>query len=113
MKTITTEELKSLQKKSDAPALVNTLKADSFEMTRIPGAVNIPEDESDFVSRVEQEAGGKHKAVVVYCANEQCNSSEQAAEKLENAGFTNVLRYTGGAAAWQEETQDLPANSSR
>jgi rhodanese-related sulfurtransferase len=112
MKTITTEELKSLRKKGEAPALINTLNADSFEMTRIPGAVNIPKDESDFVGRVEKEAGGKHNPVVVYCANEQCNSSEKAAEKLENAGFTNVLRYTGGAAAWQEETQDLPASSA-
>jgi hydroxymethylpyrimidine pyrophosphatase-like HAD family hydrolase/rhodanese-related sulfurtransferase len=69
----------------------------------IPGAINIPLQSEDFAARVEQEAGGKDKPVVVYCANDQCNSSEKAAEKLESLGFTDVRRYTGGAAAWQNE----------
>ena len=64
---------------------------------------------SDFASRVEQEAGGKNKPVVVYCASSHCNSSEKAAEKLEVAGFTAVSRYTGGAAAWQEDAAEKSA----
>ena len=58
---------------------------------------------------VEQEAGGKDKSVVVYCASSHCNSSEKAAKKLEEAGFTAVSRYTGGAAAWQEDAAEKSA----
>jgi rhodanese-related sulfurtransferase len=107
MKTITTDKLKDLRDKDESVTLVNTLATDSFEKTRIPGAVNIPLENSDFAKRVEQEAGGKDKPVVVYCASEQCNSSEKAAKKLEAAGFTDVTRYTGGAAAWKKEAAEV------
>lgn len=89
--------------------LVNTLPAEAFEDTKIPGAINVPLESHDFAARVEQETGGKNKPVIVYCASEQCDSSEKAADKLESAGFTTVLRYTGGAAAWQREEGKVPA----
>ena len=112
MKTITTDELKDLREKDENVTLVNTLAADYFEKTRIPGAVNVPLEDSNFAARVEQETGGKDKPVVVYCASEQCNSSEKAATKLEQAGFTDVSRYTGGAAAWQKEAEEVSAGPS-
>lgn len=105
MKTITTNELKSLLDRNEDVLLVNTLKSESFEKTRIPSAVNIPLDDEDFVVRVEEEAGGKDKPVVVYCASLECNSSEKAAEKLENAGFTAVTDFAGGFKAWQENSE--------
>jgi rhodanese-related sulfurtransferase len=111
MKAITTDELKALYAQQDTLTLVNTLAAGEFAKTKIPGAVNIPLDGDDFVFRTEQKAGGKDKPVVVYCASEKCNSSEKAAQKLEDAGFTDVLRYTGGAAAWQNEAEEVHARS--
>ena len=112
MKSITTDELKALREQNDELTLVNTLSADSFEKTRIPGAVSIPLDDSNFVASVEQQAGGKDKPVVVYCASQQCNSSEKAAKQLEKAGFTAVSRYTGGAAAWQKEAGEVQASQA-
>jgi len=112
MRTISTDELKALREKNGDLTLVNTLGAESFEKTRIPAAVNIPLDNTDFAARVEEKAGGKDKPVVVYCASEKCNSSEKAAKKLEEAGFTSVSRYTGGAAAWQEATAEKSACQS-
>lgn len=109
MKTITTAELKAQCELHGRLTLVNTLGAESFEKTKIPGAINIPLDESDFVSRVEKRTGGKDKPVVVYCASQQCDSSEKAAKKLEEAGFTAVSRYTGGFAAWHKDTEKVPA----
>ena len=102
MKAIETNVLTALLDKNEDVVLVNTLATDSFERTRIPKSVNIPLDANDFVTRVEKLAGGKNKPVVVYCANEQCDSSEKAAEKLENAGFTQVIDFAGGFQAWQE-----------
>jgi len=112
MKTITTDELKALREKDRELTVVNTLGAESFEKTRIPGAINIPLDDSAFVARVEKDAGNKAKPVVVYCANQQCDSSEKAAKKLEAVGFTSVFRYTGGAAAWQQAAGEVPVNEA-
>jgi rhodanese-related sulfurtransferase len=109
MKTITTDELKALKGQNGDVTLVNTLGAEAFEKTKIPGAINVPLESGDFAAHVEQEAGGKDKPVVVYCASQQCDSSEKAARKLEAAGFTAVSRYTGGAAAWQKEAGEAPA----
>jgi len=110
MKTITTEQLKSMRDENADLTLVNTLEAASFEKTQIPGAINVPLDDVGFAARVEQEAGGKDKPVVVYCASQQCDSSEKAAKKLDEAGFTDVSRYTGGAAAWQKEAEEVSAS---
>jgi rhodanese-related sulfurtransferase len=105
MKTIDASGLKTLLDGNEDVLLVNTLKAESFEKTRIPGAVNIPLENEDFVARVEQQAGGKDKPVVVYCASQECNSSEKAAEELENAAFTEVTDFAGGFKAWQENSE--------
>jgi rhodanese-related sulfurtransferase len=107
MKTIRASELKELLDKNGNVTLVNTLGTDSFEKTRVPGALNIPLNDNEFAARVEQEAGGKDKPVVVYCASQQCDSSEKAAKKLEEAGFTAVTDFAGGFAAWQEEAGKL------
>jgi rhodanese-related sulfurtransferase len=109
MNTITTDALKALRDQNGDVTLVNTLGTEAFEKTKIPGAINVPLESDDFVARVKQEAGGKDKPVVVYCASQQCDSSEKAAKKLEAAGFTAVSRYTGGAAAWQKEAGGAPA----
>jgi rhodanese-related sulfurtransferase len=87
-----------LQGQNGNLTLVNTLAADEFEKTKIPGATNIPLASSDFAARVEQEAGGKDKPVVVYCASQQCNSSEKAAEKLAAASTARRRAFIGGAA---------------
>jgi rhodanese-related sulfurtransferase len=107
MKTIEANELKALLDGHEDVLLVNTLNAESFAKTRIPGAVNIPLVDEDFVARVEEQAGGKDKPVVVYCASQQCSSSEKAAEKLETAGFTAVTDFAGGYKAWREEAANV------
>lgn len=113
MKTITTEELKKFQENDEAFTLVNTLAANEFKKTKIPGAINVPQESEDFATLVEEQAGGKDEPIVVYCASRQCNSSEEAAQKLEAAGFTDVYRYTDGAAGWQKETGAVSSHGSR
>jgi len=105
MTTITTRELERLAEREPGLPIINTLSRESFDKTRIPGSVNIPQDEPNFADRVEREVGGKSEKLVVYCANSQCDSSEKATEKLEDAGFTSVLTYQGGAKAWNEEAK--------
>ncbi len=105
MNTITAQELRKMQGAGEDFLLVNTLPADSFAKTKIPGAVNIPESDSDFVQRVEMQAGGKGKTVVVYCASSQCDSSTKGAEKLNKAGFTDLYDFEAGFEGWSQEKE--------
>ena len=106
MKFVTTERLQTLKDENADFLLINTLDAEYFEKTKIPGSVNIPQSQNDFVDKVLEATGSKQKMVVTYCANDQCNSSTHAAEKLEAAEF-NVADYEGGAKAWNDAGQRL------
>lgn len=107
MKTITREELKQKMEgtkegRLDDMTIINTLPSHQFAETRIPGAINIPEKDEQFVDRVKSIVGNdKDAEIVVYCANSRCDSSTNAAKKLESAGFTHVFDYEAGAQDWQ------------
>jgi rhodanese-related sulfurtransferase len=102
MQTISAQELKHFWDRGEDFLLVNTLPAEYFSETKIPGAVNIPQDSDDFADRVLEKAGSKEKAIVVYCASRKCDSSSQAALKLLDAGFEEVWDFEDGVEGWRE-----------
>lgn len=106
MKTITARELRKMREANEPFTLVNTLSGEDFAKTKIPGAVNVPQEDADFAQRVEKHAGGKDQPVVVYCASIRCNSSSNGAEKLDQAGFTEVYDFEEGAEGWQQLNKD-------
>jgi rhodanese-related sulfurtransferase len=112
MPAIDTPELESLFERNEDFLLINTLPREHFNKTKLPRAVNIPQDEPSFVQQVEKRAGAKDKKIVVYCANIDCDSSTQAAEKLDDAGFTNVYDYRGGAKAWQDNAVEHASHAT-
>lgn len=106
MKTITARELRKMREANEQFTLINTLSSEDFASTKIPGAINVPQEDADFAERVEKHAGGKDQPVVVYCAKMTCNSSANGAEKLEKAGFTDVYDMEEGAEGWQQLNKD-------
>ncbi len=103
MKTITTEQLRQKLEGMEDVTLINTLPASNFEETKIEQAINIPLERPDFVDRVGSAVSQNRDAeIVVYCASDRCDSSTQAAEKLDEAGFTHVYDYDGGAKEWNQ-----------
>jgi hypothetical protein len=55
-------------------------------------------------------------AVIVYCADFQCDLSARAAWRLESMGFQEVYRYTPGKADWLAagfETEGVQAKKPR
>src|SRR5690625_4309111 len=80
--------------------LINVLPQDGLNQDHIRTSVNVPVDEDNFTSRVEQIAGSKEREVVVYCASFDCDASTRAAEKLQQEGFTQVYDYEGGTKDW-------------
>ncbi|MBD3163023.1 MAG: rhodanese-like domain-containing protein [Candidatus Eisenbacteria bacterium] len=104
MKKLSTEELMDLRRKhgDDGVTIVNVLKDTVFAKEHIPGSVNVPLKADDFARRVEKEAGGKEKPIVVHDADDTCDGSQQAARTLEDAGFREVYDYDGGIKDWRE-----------
>ncbi len=106
MKTINRSQLQKKRGGIDELTLINTLPADKFDETRIEGSINIPQEKPDFVERVKATVNDNFDSeIVVYCASADCNSSTQAAEKLDEAGFTQVFDYEGGAKDWKQSQQ--------
>ncbi len=102
MQTIGYQQVKDLQERN-AATLINVLSAEDFEKTHIPASINVPVDSPDFADQVKKIIGGKGEPVVVYCASYSCDKSQKAALKLDQAGFTNVMCYEGGAKEWQDK----------
>lgn len=102
MKTISAREVRKMREAGEEYLMVNTLPSEYFAKTKVADAVNIPQDDADFVSRVEKRAGGKEQPVIVYCANINCDSSTHGAEKLIAAGFTNVWDMADGHQGWEQ-----------
>ena len=104
MKAITRDELKEMNEKQHKDfVLINVLPREKFEEKHIRTSINIPVDSDDFTQTVEKVVADKSRPVVVYCANKECDASPQAAKKLEEAGFTQVLDYEGGTRDWFEQ----------
>lgn len=109
MHEIDTEELIRMREQHDDLPLINVLPEEQFRRRHIPGSENIPVSDKNFVQRVEETVGGRDKPVVVYCANEACDASATAVQRLEQGGFREVYDYTGGVQAWEEAGQAVQA----
>lgn len=103
VQTLNTDQVQAMKDRGEKFELINVLPAQAFHEKHIPGSINIPVDDGDFVQQVEERLGGaKEKTVVVYCANTECPASSKAAGRLEQAGFTNVFDYEAGVAGWEQ-----------
>src|SRR5437773_10316069 len=55
----------------------------------------------------------KDQAVIVYCADYQCDLSARAAWRLESMGFQEVYRYTPGKADWLAAGWEIEGTQAR
>ena len=89
--------------------LVDALPPLAYAGAHLPGAVNIPPDRvADLAERRIPDLGLE---VVVYCANPDCDSSVEVAERLVALGYTNVRHYAGGKQEWRKA--GLPLEGGR
>ncbi|MBI2042720.1 MAG: rhodanese-like domain-containing protein [Candidatus Nealsonbacteria bacterium] len=101
VKVITTGELKKKIDQGGDFYLVDVLLVNSYQARHIPGAKNVP-NEPGFLREFEKKIGApKDAEIIVYCSSEHCMASAEAANILEEAGYTNVTHYKDGLAGWQ------------
>ena len=111
MQTIDRKELKRLIDSSEDVTVVETLEPDSFKEYHLPGAINVPNDDT-FEQSIEEAVPQKDRQVVVYCADTKCGSSADAAKKMETLGYTNVMDYDAGKADWKEAGLPIEAGTA-
>lgn len=105
MKTLSAKDVRERMTSDEDTLLINTLDSDSFQAKHIPGSFNIPTDKIDDIAGTV--LPDKSQEIIVYCANEDCTASPQAAEKLMSMGYTNVYDFEAGLAGWLKEGFDL------
>ena len=85
----------------DVVTLVEVLDEKHFEEFHLPGALNVPLS-GDFEQDIEATVPDKSTPVVVYCLDEDCDASPEAAHRMEEIGYERVYDYTGGKTDWKE-----------
>lgn len=113
METMNVEQVRSTLNGHSGTPVINVLSAEDFEREHIPGSISVPLGSDDFIDRVEQHMTGRDHPVVVYCASESCDASEQAARKLEEHGFGHVRDFPGGIAGWRDAGYQLEHGQMR
>lgn len=101
MQTISREQLRRELDRNSNLILVEVLDSQQYEKGHLPSALNVPLGES-FDEAIQQAVPDKSSDVVVYCANEHCSASPQAARRMDELGYQHVYDYEDGKADWQE-----------
>jgi rhodanese-related sulfurtransferase len=89
--------------------LVDALAPMAYAHSHLPGAVNITPDWVD--GRARRRIPDAETEVIVYCADADCDSSVQVAERLLELGYRNVRHYAGGKRDWIDA--GLPVEGGR
>ena len=100
--TITRDALKKKIDDGSDFVLVDVLGEGSYEQRHLPGAISIDAHHEDFIEQVEKRVPDKSREIVVYCSSFTCPLSPMAANKLVDAGYTNVVDFEGGLADWED-----------
>ena len=99
---ISTVELKRKIDNKDQEdfVVVEVLGPDSFAEFHLPGAVNVPVDDT-FEANIQTAVPDKHKPVAVYCRDIECHASAKAIRRMELLGYTNLFEYHMGKDGWK------------
>lgn len=100
MKSISRKQVERRIANDTQFALVEVLPAERYAAGHLPGAMNVPLNDS-FEHNVEQSLPDENQHVVVYCSSFDCPASSEAARRLETLGYRNVFDYEAGKADWQ------------
>ena len=100
-------DIKTIMEENDNYIIVDVRTFEEYCEGHIPGAINIPNE--DIVDAEPELLADKEQMILIYCRSG--NRSKQAAEKLANMGYTNLIEF-GGIIDWDGEivTGEEPYN---
>src|SRR3989338_11109510 len=97
---ITTKDLKQKVENKEDFALVEVLGPETFAEFHLPGAVNVPLDDT-FEDGIQRAVPDKNKFTVIYCRDIECHASAKAVRRMEALGYTHVLEFHNGKEGWR------------
>jgi PQQ-dependent catabolism-associated CXXCW motif protein len=107
-RAVRTADLKAMREGGSQPYLIDVLGGDAHRTIAGAfwlagaGAGDMNADEARrFLDAVAKFAGGdRNRPIVFFCADSECWLSYNAALRAIAAGYTNIMWYRGGLAAW-------------
>jgi len=99
-KQINMEMAKSIFEVPGDYIILDVRREDEFNEGHIPGAINIANE--SIVDKEPELLNDKNQTIYVYCRSG--NRSKQAAEKLYNMGYKNIIEF-GGIIDWSGEIE--------
>lgn len=97
---ISMEEAVTMMAQESDYIILDVRRSDEFASGHIPGAINVA-NESIGTAEIP-ELPEKNKLILVYCRSG--NRSKQAAQKLVDLGYTNIVEF-GGIMDWAGEIE--------
>ena len=99
-KSITQEEAKEIMDTTDGYIIIDVRTIEEFNTGHIPNAINIP---NEVISeQAESILLNKEQVILVYCRSGR--RSKEAANKLAELGYSNILEF-GGILDWKYDIE--------
>lgn len=98
--SVSTAYVKKLIDDKEKFMLIDARPKRVFEKGAIPGAINIPDSESE--KHNDKLPADKATPLIYYCGGLECVLSDKSADKARNLGYTNVRTYAEGYPAWEK-----------
>ena len=95
---ISQQDAQSMMQSESGYVIVDVRRADEFASGHIPGAINIPNESIEKTQPAE--LPDLDQLIMVYCRSGR--RSKQAAQKLADMGYTNIVEF-GGINTWPGE----------
>ncbi len=95
---ISQEEAARLMETEQGYRIVDVRRPDEFSEGHIPGAINVPNE--DIGQEPPAALPDKAQLLLIYCRSGR--RSKEAAQKLADIGYTNVVEF-GGILTWTGE----------
>ena len=92
---ISQEEAAEMMEKDDGHVILDVRRQDEYASGHIPGAICIPNESINY--DMPDELPDPDQMLLVYCRSGR--RSKEAAQKLADLGYTNVLEF-GGIITW-------------
>lgn len=97
---VSMEEVKTIMKENENYVILDVRTIEEYNEGHIPHAICIPNETID--SKVIQQLPDKEQLILIYCRSG--NRSKQAAQKLHNLGYINLVEF-GGIIDWDGEIE--------
>ena len=97
---VTPEELMAWVEKKKSFILIHTLTNDHYQKIHLPGAQNACVFDVTFLDQLNSITDDKNAEIVLYGSSGRSMDAFTAAEKLQTAGYQQVLIMKGGLKSW-------------